>query len=214
MKPIIGIILRPMQNKSNRDVEAIYNSVKEAVIQKGGIPLGIILYHKGKPTQENIADLKILLSFCNGILLQGGEDFYPIDIWIANYAYEKDIPVLGICLGMQIMSCAQNGIMKEIKDASHQQIGYDYVHSVHIDKESLLYKIIKEEDIFVNSRHHSFIENTTLDKVGYAKDGVLEVVEDPDKRFFLGVQWHPEDMITYDKVANLLLEAFIEKCRE
>lgn len=215
MKPVIGIVTRPMKSESQREIDAIYQSVKQAILQKGGLIIGIPLHHEEVPTKEELEEYKYLLSLCNGILLQGGEDFYPLDIWITRYIHKQNIPTLGICLGMQTMSVAVGGLMEDLKESTlHQQLCVKKAHHVHIRKDSRLYNILKQENIVVNSRHHSYIVNTKLHKIGYAEDGILEAVEDPTKRFFIGVQWHPEDMITYDMVANFLLEAFIKECKE
>ena len=66
----------------------------------------------------------------------------------------------------------------------------------------------------MNSRHHDYIVKTDLDIVAYSFDHIIEAVEDRNKTFFIGVQWHPEDMITYDTVMKELWKSFLVTCRE
>lgn len=212
MKPLIGILLRPDQNSTGRDVEILYKSIKEVILSKGGVPLGFTLPHQREVTEEEKEDLYRVLSACNGVLLQGGEDFYPYDIETVKFLYEKDIPTLGICLGMQTMAAALQGKMIDLENEKHMQKGIDFVHSVQIDPTSHLFQIVKEEKFLVNSRHKSCVESTNLEVVGRSDDGLIEAVEDKNKKFFVGVQWHPEDLFTYDTVASALFEAFISAC--
>lgn len=83
----------------------------------------------------------------------------------------------------------------------------NYVHYINIDKNSLLYKIINEERILVNSRHKSAIINTSMDIVARSDDGVIEAIEDTNKKFFLGVEWHPESL--NDQNSKNLFDYFI-----
>jgi len=130
-----------------------------------------------------------------------------LDIEITKYLYEKNIPVLGICLGMQVMGKAFNGTI--LNDANHN-ISKNYVHHIRIDKESKLYGIIQKDYIFVNSKHKDRVYQTDLDAAGYFGD-VIEALEDKDKDFFIGVQWHPEALD--DQNSNNLFNAFINACK-
>ena len=65
----------------------------------------------------------------------------------------------------------------------------------------------------VNSRHQEVVLNTDLYVCARAEDGSIEAVEDTNKKFYLGVQWHPESMIGYDSDARKLIETFIACCR-
>lgn len=214
MRPVIGVLLRPIISESGRKMDGIYESIKVAILEKGGIPLGIPFYLEEELSEKDKTSIEKVLHLCDGILLQGGDDFYPLDLFVAEYAYKKDIPLLGICLGMQTISCFKDGVMKDLDHPEfHLQKNVENVHSVKIDRTSHFYSMMKEENISVNSRHKSYIESTNLDKIGYAEDGTLEIVEDKTKTFFMGVQWHPEDMISYDRVSNLLFNSFIKACK-
>ena len=73
--------------------------------------------------------------------------------------------------------------------------------------------IYKTNNIKVNSRHKQIIKNTKLKVVGVSQDGYIEAIEDSSKKFFIGVQWHPESMVKYDKEQNSLFKYFIKQCK-
>ena len=183
----------------NHDINIIYKDILESVINNGGIPIGITL----------CSCYKELINMCDGIIFQGGDDFEKYDLEALKYIYETDKPVLGICLGMQLMGVLFNGTMVDIHNHKKK---LNYVHEVKIKRNSKLYNIFKTDIIKVNSRHKSIIKNTNLDIVGISNDGYIEAIEDVDKRFFIGVQWHPESMIGYDKKQNNLFKSFIKNC--
>ena len=99
--------------------------------------------------------------------------------------------------------------MIDIKN--HKKI-LKYAHEVKIKKESKLYNIFKTDIIKVNSRHKSIVKYTNLDVVGISNDGYIEALESKNKKFFIGVQWHPESMIDYDEKQNNLFKYFIKSC--
>lgn len=216
MKPWIGIITRPTHSESNHPIEVIYSAIKNTIINHGGIPIVIIptTSKLEEYTNNNLEDNLELIQKCHGIILQGGDDFYPYDLKILEYLKKENIPVLGICLGMQTMAYLDNGILKKHQTSNHDQPNQKYVHKVMIDPNSKLYQILKKEIINVNSRHKETITHTNLDVVGKSEDGIIEAVEDKEKDFYIGVQWHPETMITYDEDMNKLFAHFIKICQE
>lgn len=199
MKPIIGIITRKSISEEKHNINILYEDIVESIVSNGGIGVGIVL-------NDNY---KELINMCDGIVFQGGDDFEKYDMDTLKYIYEIDKPVLGICLGMQLMGVLFNGSMIDIKNHKKK---LDYVHEVKIKRTSKLYNIYKSDIIKVNSRHKSIIKNTNLSVVGISNDGYIEAVEDISKKFFVGVQWHPENMTHYDKKQNNLFKYFIKSC--
>lgn len=209
-KPIIAIVGRPIVSESGRQMVATYLEVCEVITAFGGIPLQISLSNINTLTKEDQEDIIRIIQLCNGILLQGGSDFYDYDIFVAQKAHELDLPTLGICLGMQTMACAFHGELGRIK---HHQSLKKYVHPIDINPQSQLFKILPKQQLMVNSRHQEVVLNTDLYVCARAEDGSIEAVEDTNKRFYLGVQWHPESMISYNSDARKLIETFIACCR-
>lgn len=210
MKPIIGIIMRPDKLISGNEIMCVYEDIRTSVINSGGIPLGIM------PLTDNPDDFNFdvynLIDMCDGIILQGGDTFYNYDLECLKYIYEKDIPVLGICLGMQLMGSMFGSNLKNI--VKHKYKDKKYVHKVYIDKDSKLYSILNSDVIRVNSRHISVLDNYDLNIVGLSDDNVIEAIEDKNKKFFIGVQWHPESMYSYDILERNLFDYFIDACRK
>ncbi|MBR6690640.1 MAG: gamma-glutamyl-gamma-aminobutyrate hydrolase family protein [Bacilli bacterium] len=200
-KPIIGIITRKSISEENHHINIIYKDIVNGIFTNGGIPIGVTLYD----------DYKLLIDMCDGIIFQGGDDFEKYDLECLKYAYEIDKPVLGICLGMQLMGVLFDGFMLNIKN--HKKT-LNYAHEVKIKRNSKLYNIFKTDIIKVNSRHKSIIKNTKLNICAVSKEGYIEAVEDTNKKFFIGVQWHPESMLKYDHKQNNLFKCFIKSCQK
>ncbi|MBQ6283142.1 MAG: gamma-glutamyl-gamma-aminobutyrate hydrolase family protein [Bacilli bacterium] len=181
-KPIIGIV-----GRKDNEIIKVNNSIVKAIIKCGGNPILIL------PSNR----LKDILKICDGIVMPGGTDIYDYDKYICNYAIENDIPLFGICLGMQIMV---NTIELNIKN--HNNV----THKITTIKGSIIGKIIGNS--YVNSRHNYHVVDVGNYKVtAYSDDGIIEAIEYPNKKFNIGVQWHPEDMIDFDiKQFNLIKE--------
>ena len=198
MKPIIGIITRKGLSDEGHNISIVYKDIEKSIINNGGIPAGITLTN----------NYKELINMCDGIIFQGGDNFEEYDLEALKYIYDIDKPVLGICLGMQLMGVLFGGTMIDINN--HKK-NLSYVHSITINKNSILYNIYKTNLIKVNSRHKSVIKNTKLKVVGISNDGYVEALEAPNKKFFVGVQWHPESMLDYDNKQNNLFKCFMKK---
>ena len=200
MKPIIGIIARPYYSEENNMMFGAYKDIINSVFCSGGIPICI------SPTEKYLFET---ISLCDGLIFQGGDNFMEYEKLSLNYAYKNDIPILGICLGMQLM-----GVMFDAEEYdvfNHKD--KNKLHKVIIDKNSKLYSILKKEEVLVNSRHKSAIKNLKLSVVGVSQDGVIEAIEDKNKKFFIGVQWHPENMVVYDITSQKLFKSFINICK-
>lgn len=199
MKPIIGIVTRKSISFENHNTNIVYNDIVKAIENNGGIPLGITL-------SDNYRDL---IDICGGIIFQGGDEFEEHDLDALKYIYSINKPVLGICLGMQLMGILFGG---EMIDINNHKKKLCYVHEVRIKCNSKLYNIYKSNIIKVNSRHKSIIKGTVLRVSAVSKEGFIEAIEDSSKKFFIGVQWHPESMIKYDDRQNNLFKYFIKCC--
>lgn len=222
MKPIIGIVARPDKN-DNHQIFYIHKALSDTIIKKGGIPLVIIptmietFYNKNitntkKMTNQEFEDTIDIINKCDGIIFQGGDEFYDYDLKILNYTYKNNIPTLGICLGMQLMSYFFDGKIDDLKTQNHKSKD-NYVHEITINKDSKLYSILNIDSIKVNSRHKSYVVKTNLDISAKSDDNIIEAVENKNKNFFIGVQWHPENMVAYDIIQSNLLKSFIDTCR-
>lgn len=198
MKPIIGIIMRSSVSESNLPIKYIYDDVSYAIYKSGGIPIGI--------------DPKYIdnyLKICQGFIIPGGNEVVENDLLAIKKITEADIPLLGICLGMQEVAYLNSGTITDI--INHKIEG---LHEIIIKHDSLLYKILGCEKTLVNSRHKSAIVSTRLTVSAISYDNVIEAVEDKSKKFLLGIEWHPENM--YDKEINArkIFDYFIKICND
>ena len=184
-KPIIGIVTR-LENNMHK----INKSLIDNITKCGGLCLGII--NEERYSYEFLDRDKLIidnvLKICDGFVIPGGSTESYLDKYIIEYATKNNIPILGICLGMQEMSS-----FLDLEEVSNHNKSNRYVHKVNIDKNSLLYKIFKK-DIYVNSRHNYKIKNLNGYKVAGRCLDVIEAIERDDNTFNVGVQWHPEDI--------------------
>ena len=180
-------------------------------------------------------DMTNLLKSIDGLIISGGPDvsptlygqtpgpmtkeFYPdqdeTEIGLISSALEMDMPLLGVCRGMQILSIAHGGSLHQHLDDTpgHEgHGGYDGEstdHGVIVEKDSILAELMGTS-FFVNSTHHQGVADPgSLNVSAIAEhDGLIEAVERKDKKFCLGVQWHPER-----KGHDLLFAALVKAAR-
>lgn len=193
MKKTIGIILREYTS-DYKDIK-LYGFRQDIVPFLRKYEINIISIPVMFRNENEFDKVKEIVDFCDAIIFPGGSEMYNIDYKIIKYLYEMDKPTLGVCLGFQIMAKAFNGKDRVLIESGNHASEEEYVHSVTIKKDSLLYKIIGEENIKVNSRHTKKVPYTELDCVAFSDDGILEAVEAKDKKFFIGIQWHPESLL-------------------
>lgn len=180
----VGVIIRDFSENNILFMGTradLWNMLKKFDIEIIGIPINI-----------EFDKIKKIINDCHGIILSGGNEFHDNDFKLVEYLYKKDIPTLGICLGMQSMGEYFNN-KEEILVKNHYSKD-KYVHLVRIKKDTLLYQILGKEEIWVNSRHRSGIPYTSMMINAISQDGIIEGIEDRTKKFFLGVQWHPESL--------------------
>ncbi len=197
----IGIIGRRLTDK--RNFQIFNEEIIDVIRNYECIPICIPV-NKDNEAKLELKELLPLINMCSGFIFPGGSEITDIDKEIMKYAYNNDIPTLGICLGCQIMGATFEGTLTTNENFHQSQD--EYVHEVTIDKNSKLYEIIKKETIKVNSRHSYCLNNTKLNKV--ASSDVIEAIEDKNKPFFIGIQWHPETII--DENTNNLFNYFFK----
>jgi len=177
---------------------------------------------------ENAATLAGL----DGLLLPGGSDVDPalfgaprdpqtggpdrerdkLETALLREALYRDLPVLAICRGRQLLNVAQGGTLLQDVEG-HRCPDELEVHPIAIADGSKLRSILEVEEFVVNSRHHQCVDRVASGLVVVAKapDGVVEALELPGRRFVLAVQWHPEDRM--DRLDARLFEAFRDAAR-
>ncbi len=229
MKKIIGVCsLYDYEKKSIWMLPGYMNGIENA----GGAT--IIL-----PLTDDREVLISVLKNCSGVLLTGGQDVSP-DFYgeksikecgetckmrdkcekiVLDYALENDIPVLGICRGIQFLNAYLGGTLYQDLDTQfktetdhHMTPPYDRaVHNVDIVKDSPLYELLKKDRIGVNSYHHQAVKELAkpLTASAYSEDGLVEGVYMKDKKFVWAVQWHPEFSFESDEDSMKILSAFV-----
>ena len=228
-KPLIGIGSDVLRKQGERDRAFVYTTYVDSLRRAGAIPVLI------PPQPENAADV---VDDLDGILLAGGDDFDPSaygeprhptvepmdprrqenELSLARAARERGIPTLGICLGVQVMNVAAGGtLIQHIEsDIDHASEPSDrHRHEVAIDGGTRLARIVGERELEVNSSHHQAIKEIGdgLRVTAHAPDGIVEGLEDPRHPFYVGVQWHPEDM-SGEESASAIFGAFVEAARK
>lgn len=133
-----------------------------------------------------------------------------MEIGLIGQAYERDLPVLAICRGLQILNVARGGTLTQHVDG-HSNVE----HPVSIVPESKLAVCTGAGEYVVNSRHHQAIARLApgLEATARAQDGIIEAVEDPGRRFVLAVQWHPEDRIDKEVRDLRIFRAFASEAK-
>ena len=159
---------------------------------------------------------------------ESGRDDYEIEL--IRRALEQDLPLLAICRGIQVLNVARGGTLVqdiptelagtlEHKLAVPPHNAFDLAHEVWIERDSLLSRLAGDsqksrDTVDVNSRHHQSVKvlGKGLVTTATAPDGVIEAIEDPSRRFCLGVQWHPENFYRTGEFRSLF-EGFVEACK-
>ncbi len=183
-----------------------------------------------------------LVDRCDGILFTGGHDIEPrrygekalggdysverdtLEEFVLMKALAVDMPVFGICRGMQLLNVILGGTLYQ--DLLMQRPGSIYhpvwtsfedpAHTVDIVAGSPLNRLLDMDVLPVNSRHHQGIKTvaTDVEVMAYATDGLVEAIRHPAKRFLWGVQWHPESMYVAHPEQRLLIQTFVDACSD
>lgn len=229
VRPLIGIPAVPTYDDEQDAIMALYQDYKDVVYQNGGIPFLINPIAKEDYVNTRLRNMKPLTTeakelyyemtdMCAGIIIPGGYKIHLFAEEIAKYAIRKDIPILGVCLGMQLLAKIENSknvLVRNETPIEHKQRGEQYVHDLNIVDGTKLHEILQKDTIRVNSVHRFHISHVNHFKVNsYSEDGLIEGIELPGKKFVIGVQWHPEKMMEYDENANRLWRAFMEEAKK
>lgn len=233
--PVIGITLDSEDpgGYSRMPWYALRENYCDSVARAGGLPLPL----------PHIADLaERYLDVIHGLVITGGAfDVDPamfgaserhdtvklkqkrtaFELAAVRGALERDMPILGICGGQQLLNVVLGGtLIQHIPDEVENCLAHEQPnprtepgHGVTVMGGTLLHRIIGDVTAAVNSAHHQAVK-TVGDGIvvnAVAEDGVIEGIEDPARFFCLGVQWHPE----YDISAadTRLFAAFVDACR-
>lgn len=224
MRPVIGIPLRYQCLEDGRAILYMSEKLRRVIQNAGGEVFSIVpvhdvdyFYTKGNEfpelTEEEKEIISNSLNFCDAVLFPGGVKFTPYDRYLLEQVIERKIPVLGICLGMQLMSCYKKDVSLGLIESNiihNQELDEGFSHKVKINKGTKLYSILGEDEIFVNSFHkYHVFENSIYDTAAYSEDGYIEAIELSSDFFNIGVQWHPEISYSFDGNSKKIIDAFI-----
>lgn len=236
-KPVIGYTLD--FESGGKDQYSLYPwyAIREnyltSTTNAGGIPL---------PLPHELTLVEDYLDRIDGLLVTGGDFDIPphyygqevisdtvslkerrtaFELSMTRGALERNLPVLGICGGQQLLAVALGGtLIQHIPDSIENPLPHEQPnprneagHCVKIKTGTLLHKIVGEDEIEVNSAHHQAVEDAGNRLIinATASDGVIEGIECTDYAFCLGVQWHPEFHIT--GADTKIFDAFINAAK-
>ncbi len=234
-QPVIGLTLdhEPPGGYSAFPWYAIRENYIRAVKNAGGLP--ILLPHEPDLAEEYLARIDALIVTGGGFdidpLLFGATSRHPsvttkdrrtaFELRATEGALSRDLPVLGICGGEQLLNVALGGtLIQDIPDEVANALPHrqrnprdEPAHAVEIRAGSLLDRIAGVRRLEVNSAHHQAVKEAGRGLLisALAPDGVVEGVEDPRRRFCLGVQWHPEFEIA--EADRAIFRALVEAAR-
>jgi putative glutamine amidotransferase len=241
-RPLIGITINPKYPNLKypyRDLpyDRLAHTYIEAICGAGGIPL-LLPTHL---SSEEILALRdrldgILLSGGGDI---DPERFHGVpsaaisdvctarddlEFRLVQLSLETDWPLMGICRGVQVINTVLGGnLYTDIPEQFDSQILHDtspengrdyFAHEVTIVGGTRLAEILGQKKLWVNSFHHQAVKLTAdrLQVSATASDGLIEGLELPEKRFFIGVQWHPECLLQYEE-QRALFAAFVQAAK-
>lgn len=231
-KPLIGITPESVA-LSRADGRGAFcgNSYTAAIEQAGGVPLIL-------PLTSDAGVLERFLALCDGFILSGGGDFAEngnaygraltgaereslsgvdpvrdeMEIRLASQLVERDLPVLGICRGLQALNVALGGtLLPDVRGHRHGD-PVALAHGVSWEHEGRLVELMARDCRRVNSTHHQALGRVApgLRVVARAEDGVIEAAEKPGARFCVGVQFHPERLTNSVPACRRLFAGLVE----
>lgn len=223
-KPIIGIIGK-VQPQYGEDIWHRIDETDEIrylVVKNGGNAIMLLptektlkfndndIEDKTELSNEEKEDLFKQMEFCDGFILQGGLYSCNYEIEIAKKAIEIDKPILGICAGFNniLRALGTDVIYDETK--CHDKYDVNYRHKVILEKDSKLFELVKKDEIMVNSIHTMIATEDKVKKfakiTSHSEDGLVESFEVENKKFVMGLKWHPELMLEEEYVNKIFKE--------
>lgn len=228
--PRIGVTTNSNTNLSSK----ISRSYYDAVVRAGGVPVVI-------PTTTDRNLLSAIVDGIDGLLLTGGGDVDPsffgqkpipqlgevtarrdtTELMLVRMAANRNIPMLGICRGCQLLNVAFGGTLyQDIYTRpggdllDHRSADGTYTeHTVTVDTSSRLFKVLGDTVVTVNSSHHQAIDRVAdgAKVAARAPDGIVEAIDFHPQRRVSGVQWHPEQFWGRNPQMNAIYTAFVEE---
>jgi len=230
--PLIAVSMGSAQGSGplRATVNAAY---LRAIERAGGVPLLIA-------PQLATGAVDALFSLASGLMLPGGGDLDPgrygepphpavtgvdpardeLEFSLVRRALDRDMPLLAICRGMQVLNVALGGSLHQDipsclagamvhAQGEHRDVA---THPVTVKRGSCLASVLGQAELQVNSMHHQALNRVApgLRVVAAAPDGVIEGVELPSARWVLGVQWHPEELAAHSEPDVRLFRRFVE----
>ena len=236
-RPVIGVV--PLVDEG-RDSYWMLPGYFDGIQEAGGVPVML-------PLTDDASVLERALSVCDGVLITGGQDVSPalygekspeavalcgelcpardrMEAALLPMALERDLPVLGVCRGIQVINAVLGGTLwqdlpkQRPSDVEHHGLPpyEEPVHEVEVLSGTPLAAAIGEGAYAVNSYHHQAVRELApgLEAMAKASDGIVEAVWRPQSRFLWAVQWHPEFSHVVDEKSRKIFSAFAEAAGE
>lgn len=233
-KPVIGVTPSANDNKLGVRTHNLAADYTQAIERAGGIPVILPLH---------VQDTDALISMLDGIVFSGGGDIDAalfkqqnhetvsgideerdsFELKMMETAFARDMPILAICRGVQVMNVQQGGdLIQDIPSQTdskkehgqrNQNVGeHDIFDEIEVEAgDNPVTKAMGSGKISINSFHHQSLGSVadSLEVVAKSDDGIVEVVYAPDQSFAIGTQWHPERLSAQHKEHQALFDNLI-----